>query len=46
MLMRGRWGFCVKEAMRASGVMRVVTPGKLVLKKVGTEEGSLERAVK
>ena len=32
--------------MRSSGLMRDVTPGKLVLKKDGTELGSFSRAVK
>ena len=40
MLISGKWGFVVKEAMRSEGGMREVTPGKLMSKKDGTEVGS------
>ena len=43
MLMRGRWGFDLKELIREVGWMRVVTPGKWVSKKVGMVEGSVSR---
>lgn len=46
MLMRGRWGFDLKEWIREVGGMRVVTPGKWVLKKVGMVEGSFSRVVR
>ena len=36
----------MKEVMRSEGWMREVTPGKLVLKKDGTELGSFSRAMK
>lgn len=41
MLMRGRWGFDLKELIREAGEMRAVTPGKWVSKKVGMVEGSV-----
>lgn len=42
----GRCGLDVKEVMRELGSMSVVTPGKCMLKKSGTEEGSSERVAK
>jgi len=43
---RGRWGFCVNDWMRLVGGIRYVTPGKWVLKKVGTLLGSDSRREK
>ncbi len=45
-LIRGRWGFVLKEEMRDGGGMREVTPGKWVSKKRGRSLGSASRAEK
>jgi hypothetical protein len=46
MLIKGRWGFDVKEVIKSEGEMREVTPGKWVLKKVGMVDGVAARLEK
>lgn len=43
MLIRGRWGLVLKEWIRSGGGIRVVTPGKWVLKNSGMVVGSASR---